>query len=221
MVATQQQLDYADGRRKYSRPQAVAFAETYEESDSGILVPSGFEIDSDYVESDASPETFLILSDHNRSPIDVSYKRIETRERMVNGRMRSYHIDDKRIIRLSWSNFPSRAYSASPEFTTFSQFDGEIQTEFAGKSAFNNTRDEYTVDGGAGGAQIKDWYDTHVGPFYVLLAYDNYASINNYNALANYTDALEMYISDFSYNVEKRGATNHDLWSISISLEEA
>jgi len=86
---------------------------------------------------------------------------------------------------------------------------------------FRSARYEYAGDGCAGGALIKDWYDNHIGSFYVLLAYDNYATINDYNKLANYTVAIEMYISDFSYNVEKRGATNHDLWSISISLEEA
>jgi hypothetical protein len=31
---------------------------------------------------------------------------------------------------------------------------------------------------------------------------------------------LEVFVSDFSYNVVKRGGTNHDLWDISISLEE-
>jgi hypothetical protein len=38
--------------------------------------------------------------------------------------------------------------------------------------------------------------------------------------LNKYPDVLEVFVSDFSYNVVKRGGTNHDLWDISISLEE-
>jgi hypothetical protein len=143
--------------------------------------------------------------------------------------MRSYHIDDKKTIRLSWQDLPSRSYASSPEFAIANSFDGETQTDFIGKSSLYKGRQEYTVDGGAGGSDIKEWYDQHVGSFYVLLAYDNSASLQDttgenaskYAKLGQYTEALEMYISDFSYSVNKRGATNHDLWSVSISLEEA
>jgi hypothetical protein len=35
------------------------------------------------------------------------------------------------------------------------------------------------------------------------------------------TDSYDLIIfSDFSYNVVKRGQTNHDLWDVSIALEE-
>ena len=225
MTATPQEINYVAGRKKYARPQGIAFTEAYNESDSG-LIPAGFEVNSSQTDS---LETFLILSDHNRGAIDISPKRIETRERMVNGRMRSYYIDDKKTIKLSWQNLPSRSYATSPEFATSDVFDGETQTVFAGKSLFSNSGQQYTVDGGAGGADIKEWYDQHVGSFYVLLAYDNSASLletegansNRYARLGQYTEALEMFISDFSFNVDKRGATNHDLWSVSISLEEA
>jgi len=222
MTATPQEINYVAGRKKYARPQGIAFTEAYNQSDSG-LIPAGFEVNSSQTDN---LETFLILSDHNRGAIDISPKRIETRERMINGRMRSYHIDDKKMIRLSWQNLPSRSYAVSPEFAISDVFDGETQTIFAGKSSFYNDREEYTVDGGAGGADIKEWYDQHVGSFYVLLAYDNLqeragANGGKYARLGEYTEALEMYISDFSFNVDKRGATTHDLWSVSISLEEA
>lgn len=216
MVATETQLQYASARKKYTRPQGVAFAETYDTSASGIIVPTGFEYNSEAADN---IETFIILSDHNRGPIDIGYKRIETRQRMVNGRMRSYHIADKKTLRVSWDNFPSRSYSSSPEFITTTGLPTEPTSPL--------TRTQYTVDGGAGGADLKKWYDDHVGPFYVLLAYDNYADltgyqdITKYDRLSQYTEVIEMYISDFSYNVSKRGATNHDLWSVSISLEEA
>ena len=213
MVATEQQLDYISGRKKYARPQAIAFAEGYDSSESGILVPTGYEFNSEVADN---LETFMILSDHNRSPIDVSSQRLGTRERMINGRMRAYHIDDKKSISLSWQALPSRSYSSSPEFVAAT-----------GLPTTNASRTEYTADGGAGGSELKNWYDDHVGSFWVLLAYDNYTDlqgyqdITKYDRLAQYTEAVEMYISDFSYTVEKRGSTNHDLWSVSMSLEEA
>jgi hypothetical protein len=213
MVATEQQLNYISSRKKYARPQAIAFTEGYDSSESGILVPTGYEFGSEVADN---LETFLILSDHNRSNIDISSQRLGTRERMINGRMRAYHIDDKKTIRLSWQALPSRSYSSSPEFMAAT-----------GLPTTNASRTEYTADGGAGGADIKKWYDDHVDSFWVLLAYDNYADlegyadITKYDRLAQYTEAVEMYISDFSFNVEKRGSTNHDLWSVSMSLEEA
>lgn len=216
MVATDTQLAYASGRKKYTRPQGVAFAETYDTSVSGVLVPTGYEYNSEAADAN---ETFLILSDHNRGPIDVGYNRIQTKQRMVNGRMRSYHIADKTTLRISWDNLPSRSYSSSPDFITTTGLPTEPTSP--------NTRTQYTADGGAGGADIKRWYDEHVGPFYVLLAYDNYVDlagyqdITKYDRLSQYSEAIEMYISDFSYTIQKRGATNHDLWSVSMSLEEA
>jgi hypothetical protein len=81
--------------------------------------------------------------------------------------------------------------------------------------------EQYTVDGGAGGADILEWYDDHTGPFYVYLSYDkpqNFAG--DYDRLNEYSEVIEMYISDFSYTVVRRGGTNHDFWDISITLEE-
>ena len=31
---------------------------------------------------------------------------------------------------------------------------------------------------------------------------------------------LQVYIADFNYSVVKRGGSNHDLWNISVTLEE-
>ena len=56
----------------------------------------------------------------------------------------------------------------------------------------------------------------------MFLSYDvpqNF-SASIYDKLDKYSDVLEVFVSDFSYNVVKRGGTNHDLWDISISLEE-
>jgi hypothetical protein len=31
---------------------------------------------------------------------------------------------------------------------------------------------------------------------------------------------MEVYFADFNYTVVKRGGANHDLWNISVTLEE-
>lgn len=153
-------------------------------------------------------ENFLILSDHNRSPIDFAPQRIEKRERMINGRMRSYHVADKLKISVSWDNLPSRAFPISPTFGT----DGKPNIE------------PFTVDGGAGGNDLLKWYEEHVGSFWVYLAYDKYTIFGTdtqaYGHMSQYNQVLEMYISDFSHKVTKRGSL-YDMWEVSITLEEA
>ena len=199
---------YIDGRKKYSRPQAVLFSENPGILSSGVYVPDGYEAGN----ATNTNKDFMILSDHNRSALDIGVERIENRQRMVNGRMRSYWIADKRTLSLSWSLLPSRSFSADPNFSTTTGLP-------------TGTGTQYTVDGGAGGAELLEWYNNHNGTFYVFLSYDKFTDFGRddaaYGHLAQYQEVLEMYISDFSYSVEKRGGTNFDMWNCSISLEEA
>jgi hypothetical protein len=127
--------------------------------------------------------------------------------------MRSYHVADKLRLDISWDMIPSKSYKADPQINDI----GQAAT--AGL--------EYTVDGGAGGAEIKEWYDNHTGSFWMLLSYDNYKDLPDsgtdpYSALAitRYTQAVEVYFADFKYSVQKRTAGNYDFWNISVSLEE-
>jgi len=162
-----------------------------------------------YVPDGEEFTNFLVLSDHNRSPLDFSTDRIERRERMINGRMRSYHIADKLNISMSWNLLPSRSHAGPASFNAYGQ---SIVTA-------------NTVDNGAGGNDLKQWYDENKGSFWVYLAYDKYKNFGDdaaaYAHLHQYNEILEMYISDFSYSVQKRGANNLDMWDISVTLEEA
>ena len=197
-------VNYMNERKKYARPQAMVWSDNAGVTIGGKLYPNNAEIGSDIYNQ---TEEFIILSDHNRSPIDLTLERIEQRERMINGRMRSYHIADKRRISVSWEMLPSRRFSEDPKFA-----DNGVTTI----ANFDPYQDQFTVDGGAGGVDILNWYDNHTGSFFVFLAYDT----NSYGNLADYTEVVEMYIADFSYSVQKRGATNYDMWNISVTLEE-
>ena len=221
-------VSYLSGRKKYGRPQAMLWSNNpgtvLVDEDSAsptfgqqFYVPVGFEIGStlNNSEEDLGGPEFIILSDDNREPIDFDTKRIEERKRMINGRMRSYHIADKITLSTSWSSLPSRAYSDIPDFDTTS-----------GSSPLNNNNDtQYTTDGGAGGVEILDWYNRYTGSFWVFLSYDNYVNFgrdeNSYNNLAKYSQVIEVFFDKFDYSVEKRGRSNYDFWDISVTLEEA
>lgn len=205
------------GRKNYlkgaTRPQAILFSDNSGTLSNGKYVPTGDEWSD-----------FIILTDGNRGEISLSQQRIESRQRMINGNMRSYWTADKLNLSTSWSRIPSRAYS---DYVTFNSASGEIDND-------PSTYAMYTVDGGAGGVDILNWYENHVGSFYVFLAYDKFRveGLENYNRLDGYNQVLKMFVSSFDYNIEKRGGTSignmwsdnkttgYDYWNISMSLEE-
>ena len=205
---------YLTGRRRYQRPQALLWSENPGTLSNGVYLPTGYEVQGNF---DASTDAdlinqFLILSDHNRGELNFTPTRIEKRQRTINGRMRSYHIADKLTMSVSWNNLPSRGYYQDAGFLG------------TGLSPDKKTTGEFTADGGAGGVELLDWYENHTGPFWMYMAYDKYTNFGNndaaYGHLAQYNQIMEVYIADFSYSVVKRGGNNHDLWNISVSLEE-
>ena len=205
---------YLTGRRRYARPQGILWANNAGTLSNGLYVPNGIEVGATTAETNPNLlDQFIILSDHNRGDMQFNTQRIEQRERTINGRMRSYHIADKLNISVSWNMLPSRGYAGLPGYS-----------ETTGLSPDIRTTDEYTADGGAGGGEILDWYENHQGPFWMYLSYDKYKNFEGtagqYQNLNKYNQIIQVYFADFSYTVVKRGGTNHDLWNISVSLEE-
>lgn len=210
---------YMAGRKRWTRPQAMLWAENPGTLVDGRYVPQGYEenFSPTYIVDGQPQDAFIILSDHNRTPIDFKPIRIEQKQRMINGRMRSYHIADKLQLSTSWDNLPSRSFYDTPNF------------EPDGLSPYTeNPNYQYTADAGAGGAQLLDWYENHKGSFWVYLSYDKYENFRDLDSVADkyrnldkYSQVLEMYISDFSYSVKKRGQNNFDLWTVNVTLEEA
>ncbi len=205
---------YLTGRRRFSRPQGILWANNAGTLTNGFYVPNGIEVGVDTEETDPDLlDQFIILSDHNRGDMQFNTQRIEQRQRTINGRMRSYHIADKLSMSVSWNMLPSRGYAGLAGYD-----------EETGISPDIRTTDEYTADGGAGGVELLDWYENHQGPFWMYLAYDKYTNLEGqtyqYNALNRYNQIIQVYFADFSYSVVKRGGNNHDLWNISVTLEE-
>ena len=209
---------YMSGRKRYQRPQAALWSNNAGTLTGGLYVPNGYEVGADTAETDPDLlNQFIILPDHNRSELAFTPQRIEQRQRTINGRMRSYHIADKMQISFSWSMLPSRSYYQVAAFD-----------DATGISPYKNNTQEFTADGGAGGVAILDWYNSHTGPFWMYLAYDNYANFkedgevvnNSFGHLAQYNEIIEVYFADFNYSVVKRGGNNFDMWNISVTLEE-
>ena len=204
---------YLTGRRRYTRPQGILWANNAGTLSNGLYVPNGIEVGASTAETDPDLlDQFIILSDHNRGDMQFNTQRIEQRQRTINGRMRSYHIADKLTMSVSWNMIPSRSYRTGAAFNTST-----------GVSPSEGTSSEYTADGGAGGVELLDWYETHQGPFFMYLAYDKYSNFSGgtkFNGLNKYNQIIQVYFADFNYSVVKRGATNHDLWNISVTLEE-
>jgi hypothetical protein len=192
--------NYLSGRNKYGRPQALLFSNNAGVLDNGFYTPEGTEF-----------EDFLILSDHNRDPIQFKSNRIENKVRTVNGRMRSYHIADKLNISTSWKNLPSRSASVEP-----------IIDEDSGQTFIGPNDLSYTADNGAGGVDLLNWYENNKGSFWVFIAYDKFTNFeeDSYSKLNRYNEIVEVFFDDFQYDVSNRGRSTHDFWDISLSLEE-
>jgi len=211
-------LNYLNGRKKYGRPQAMLFSDNPGIVVDGFHVPEGVEF-----------EDFIILSDDNREPVNFDPIRIEQRERMINGRMRSYHIADKMKISTSWKTLPSRSYASFPDFNNEGR---SVINDETGLRVLDPGTQQYvtipkqffTSDGGAGGVELLNWYENHQGSFWVYLAYDKYNNFDNeenpYQKLSQYNEVIEMFFDSFDHKVIKRGAASHDYWDLSLSLEE-
>jgi hypothetical protein len=222
---------YMTGRKKYQRPQALLFADNPGIVEDGFHIPEGYEVGTDssiILNSDYADE-FIILSDDNRGEISFTPTRLEKRERMINGRMRSHHIADKMTIGASWDMLPSRSFGRKPAFTAegvavYDQYPDVVEDPNNPGQFTTIPGQQFTTDGGAGGVEILDWYENHSGSFWVYLSYDKYNNFTDpetkYVNLQKYNEVIEVYFADFEYSVVKRGGNNYDFWNISFTLEE-
>lgn len=139
--------------------------------------------------------TYLYVTDDGREPVSVNVERIESKQRMINGRMRSYYVADKKTFSTSWRSIPSR------------------KTRTGVSDGISN---QITSDAFGAGIDIKDWYETHTGSFWMMLVYDNDTAVGAANN-GNQVEIYNVFFESFSFDIIKRGQYN-DLWDISISL---
>lgn len=207
---------YITNRKRYGRPQALLFSNNPGTVSNGVYVPDGTEMS--LVDGVGFDYDFMVLTDNNRKELNLSVDRIQQRKRMVNGRSRAVHVADKLKLSTSWDMVPSRAFANAAAADAFYQDTGEEDYDTV------NTASRYTTDGGAGGADMLRWYKDNPGNFWVFMAYDNFhnfeVEVNPHTWMTGYNERVEMYITDFSYDIVKRSAL-FDFWNVSLTLEEA
>ena len=117
----------------------------------------------------ASAAGWTALTDHNRQPINFSYEKIEKEARMANGYLRKYVIAQKRNISVDWEMVPSVA-SAQTLIRTASA-DGTLV----------NSISNITVDGRAGAAWLKEFYENNVYiPIWIKVTHSTASAGGNY-----------------------------------------
>jgi hypothetical protein len=134
-----------------------------------------------------------IISDHNRAPLDISYDRIESRQRMTNGTLRVNYIAKKMKISTSWSNIVSSNNVVD---------------------AARDNSGNILPTGPQGASYLMDLYYNSTGnPVTVYLAFKSGPTGSATGMTAN------MMFSNLDYNVVYRGAS-HDIVNISLELEQ-
>lgn len=179
--------------KKWTRPALMIFTAT--EPSASVASVGAWDING----TPGATDGYIILSDDNRSDMQVSVERIEHKKRMIDGTMRSYHVADKRSYSVSWQNFPSSASFVSENMRSFSSQ-------------------------WAAGQEMLKWYNAHSDSFWLLLVYDtpnletSGESINRI-PLAYEIEKRNVFFDSFTYNIIQRGSM-YDHWDLSISLVE-
>lgn len=149
--------------------------------------------------------TWYKLSDHNRSPVSISYEPIESSQRMANGKLKKYVISNKTNIDVSWDVFPTK---------------DTYLVDYA--------------SGVKGAAWLRAFYRANIfQPVQIKLIYakETVPTQNNIPNDLSYVDSYSttgeiysVYISNFSYDVSKRvspvGTVGYDFVDIKISFTE-
>lgn len=138
------------------------------------------------------------VSDHSRSPLEISTERIGTDKRMVDGTLRRHHVKVKRTWSMSWDTLPSRS---------------DVTGGFK------------PADDGMAGRDMEDFFNANPGKFRMVIrtgsAIDKDIPEPDESALPFEDDDFyiaNVMITEFSHTTIKRGKV--DLWSVNITLEE-
>jgi hypothetical protein len=171
----------------------------------------------------ASATGWVPLTDHNRQPIDFSYDQVAKEARMANGYLRKYVVAQKRNVSVDWSMVPSVA-SVQTIITTSSTslvdtvsnltVDGRVGgawlKEFYESNVFIPIWIKVTHSTASAGGDYTNGFFPSAS---VYTSQMNSASYFSYPTLANpigkpllpaQPEIFYGYMSEFSYNVQKR-----------------
>lgn len=89
-----------------------------------------------YADPSDTTQSWIKLSEHNRSEISINVQRIEQVQRMSNGTLRKFFIADKKSFSFSWNMLPgTRGYTVDGEWGALDLIEFYKSTE--GQSTFD------------------------------------------------------------------------------------
>lgn len=89
-----------------------------------------------YVDPVDTTKSWIKLSEHNRAPIEITIQRFEQAQRMSNGSLRKFFIEDKKQFSVSWSMLPgTRGYTVDGQWGALDLIEFYNSTE--GRTTFD------------------------------------------------------------------------------------
>jgi hypothetical protein len=137
-------------------------------------------------------------SDHSRQPLSITFKRIETSQRMANGTLRKYYVATKNDFSVSWDFLPN-----SSEHTVDGFMGADEITKF------------YETNPGAFDLTVVTGQLAKPGDY----TYSHPADGPSNRQVAYAAEKYKVHFSDFSLELAKRGHA-YDMYNVSLSMEE-
>ena len=137
--------------------------------------------------------TWVQVTDHGRSELNVDVEPIETKQRMVNGTMRKFTVAKKRTFSWSWNNLPDKPVTFLANGTTHGNWL---------ESFYNSTNGAFLM-------RLRSGSDEALSN-----VVRNGTSLGEDN-----TRVFTVMFSEYSKSVVKRGRT-FDMWNVTMSVEE-
>lgn len=153
---------------------------------------------------DINTNAWRRITDHNRSPLDISVERIERSQRMAGGTMRRYVVNKKRNFSCSWELLPpfSRPEIEAIMTARILGFD-DLATDITfGKGGPFTTADE-----NFSWFFIEEFHDNPDGDqaFQMALRSGEFAKLDAGERSGDF-EVYTVMLTEFSKNVQKRGS---------------
>lgn len=142
--------------------------------------------------------TWVKVTDHGRSPLNIGVERFENKQRMADASLRKFTVAKKRNFSCSWQNLPNVATSFLANGSTH----GEWLEDF-----YNRTDGTFKM-------RLRAGADENIALATAL------TRTGGDPLLVDNAREFTVMFSDWSKEVARRGK-GFDLWNVDITLEEA
>jgi len=157
-----------------------------------------------------SASGWYTLTDHNRSPLDISYEVIEKSSRMADGTMRKFVVAKKKKFSLSWSDVPAATGKDRGALGYYFAVDGNYAMGW-----LKNFYEQYNFQP----ISIKLYYGQETNTSLSASASPHTASTAYTRSVLSAGEQYDVFITNFTYNIKKR-LTLTDIVDVTIEFTE-